>query len=691
MGYRLSLILLAIAPFAAAKTTITHETIWLMKRVGAPKVSPDGKSIVFPVIHPAYDAAQQTSDLWMMPADGSAKPRRITSTKGAEGSVAWSPDSSRIAFAAKRDGDEESQIYILDLKRGGEALRATSLSTGAGEPQWRPDGKAILFISQVFPGSADDEANKKKAAEIKARKYNARVYNSFPIRRWDRWLDERRPTLLVQELKEGAQPRDLLAGTKLSSEPGFGGRAGNSDESLPAAWTRDGSAVVFAAKTDRNRAAYSFTQTQLYRLPASGGEPIALTSENGTYDNPSFSPDGKFLYAAFEPNTANPYNLTRVARFEWAGQTASGRRLLNTDLDRNVDGFELAGDGKTIFILSEEAGHLKLFSSPAEGGVVKKVSDLKAGTFAGLSVASGPGDPVLIAAWESSVNPAEVVRIDGSTGRHKALTDFNAATAAEVDWQPPRHFWFTSKRGKQIHNMLVLPPAFNEGQKYPLLVLMHGGPHGMWRDQFFLRWNYHLLASPGYVVLLTDYTGSTGYGEMFAQSIMGDPLAGPAEEINQAADEAIRLFSFIDGTRQAAAGASYGGHLANWMQATTTRYKCLISHAGLVNLESQWGTSDVIYHREVGIGGPVWEQGPIWREQNPARKAANFRTPMLVTVGELDFRVPLNNSIENWSLLQRQKVPSKLIVFPDENHWIQKGENSRFFYAQLFEWLKTWL
>jgi dipeptidyl aminopeptidase/acylaminoacyl peptidase len=239
--------------------------------------------------------------------------------------------------------------------------------------------------------------------------------------------------------------------------------------------------------------------------------------------------------------------------------------------------------------------------------------------------------------------------------------------------------------------MLVLPPGFQESKKYPLFVVIHGGPHSMWRDQWVTRWNYHLLAQPGYVVLLTNYTGSTGFGDYFARAIAGDPLAGPASEINEAADAAIRQFPFIDGTRQAAGGASYGGHLANWLQATTTRYKCLISHAGLINLESQWGTSDTIYHRELGMGGPHWEGGKVWHEQNPIKFASKFRTPMLVTVGENDFRVPLNQSLENWSVLQRMKVPSRLIVFPEENHWILKGENSRFFYSEVHAWLAKWL
>ena len=220
---------------------------------------------------------------------------------------------------------------------------------------------------------------------------------------------------------------------------------------------------------------------------------------------------------------------------------------------------------------------------------------------------------------------------------------------------PLEHFWFDSKRGARIHNMIVRPPGFDPAKKYPLFVLMHGGPHTMWRDKFFLRWNYHLLAAPGYVVLLTNYTGSTGFGAAFSQGIQGDPLEGPALEINQAADEAIARYPFIDGTRQCAGGASYGGHLANWLQASTDRYRCLISHAGLINLESQWATSDITYSREQNMGGPPWQQGVDWSKQNPIRYAPKWKTPVLVTVGERDFRVPLNNTLEYWSVLQRQR------------------------------------
>ncbi|MDX2152713.1 MAG: S9 family peptidase [Bryobacteraceae bacterium] len=682
---KLAVLLLAAAA-AFAKEPITHEALWLMKRVGAPAVSPDGKWVVFPVTEPAYEEKDQVSDLWLTPADGSAKPRRLTATKAAESGPAWSPDSTRVAFSARREGDEASQVYVIDV-RGGEAQRITNLSTGAQAPKWSPDGRHLLFSSLVYQGAADDEANRKATSERKARKYNARVYESFPIRRWDSWLDDRQTHLFVQPAEPGAKARDLLAGTKLAANPGFGGVSGNAADDPQGAWAPDGQSVVFVATTNRNAAAYAEVSTHLYQVPVAGGEPKALTSGADSYTKPAFRPDGKALYAIHNRAGEKTYSLDRLALFAWPNP--SERTLVTEKLDRSVGAFAFTPDSRTVYFLAEEHGHEKLFEVPAAGGAPKRTFDMTLGAYTNLVIPAGAN--VLVATWESAVNPAEVVRIDPAAGRHRPLTAFNEEKAANLDWQPVQHFWFKASNGKQIHNLLVLPQNFDASKKYPLFSVIHGGPHGMWRDQFFLRWNYHLLAAPGYVVLLTDYTGSTGYGEKFAQDIQGDPLLGPGKELDEAVDEAIRKFNFIDGNRLAAGGASYGGHLANWLQGTTTRYKCLISHAGLINLESQWGTSDTIYSRELNNGGPVWEQGKVWREQNPIRFAAKFRTPMLLTVGERDFRVPLNQTLENWSVHQRLKIPSKLVVFPEENHWVQNGENSRFFFQTVHDWLKRWL
>ena len=688
---------LAFFSFAQTKHAISHEDVWLMKRVGAPIPSPDGKWVVFSVVEPAYDEKEVVTDLWIVPADGSAAPRKITNTKGGESGTNWSPDSKSIVFSAKREGDEVNQIYTLNIAEGGEAVRVTSLSTGASSPQFSPDGKMLLFASTVFPGAMNDEENKKFAAERKAKKYNARVYESFPIRYWNRWLTDQQTHLFVQSLEAGAKAKDILAGSILVKEKGFAGRMADAGEEFDATWTPESDAVIFAATTEKDKAAYANVSTQLYKISTSGGEPSAITKERGSYSKPKFSPDGKSLYFLFENESGKVYNLTRLSKLTWPALVE--QKILTEKFDRSISSYAISSSSSSVSLTVEDKGKERI--GLLSGGRILLSGLFDAGCFSNVAISSKANKILITANYETATSPSEIINFvraqtnNGATFEDffegKQLTNFNTDRADAIDWQPLREFTFTNKRGKQIHNFIALPPNFDENKKYPLFVVIHGGPHTQWRDQFFLRWNYHLLASPGYVVLLTNYTGSTGFGEKFAQDIQGDPLLGPAEEINQAADEAIKQFKFIDATRQAAGGASYGGHLANWLQATTTRYKCLISHAGLVNLESQWGTSDGIYHREVGNGGPVWEQGEIWRKQNPIRYAAKFKTPMLMTVGEQDFRVPLNNTLENWSVHQRLQIPSKLIVFPDANHWILKGEDNKFFVSEVQAWLKKWL
>ena len=693
MKKRLGLILIALlaaapAALAAGRHAITHEDVWLMKRVGAPVLSPDGRWIVVPVAEPSYVEEDKSSDLWLVPADGSAAPRQLTSSKGAESGIAWSPDSRRIAFAAKREGDEESQIYLLDVAGGGEAQRITRISTGATKPLWRPDGQALLFNSMVFPGAKTDSDNRARLDERKARKYNARAFDSFPVRYWDRWLDERRPTLMLQPLEAGAEAHDLLAGTELSRGHGFGGNLADEGESLDAAWSPDGSAIVFAATTLRDQAAYADVYQELFVLPAGGGEPHRMTAAEAGYSDPQFAPDGSALYALGTPNTKHVYNDARLVRFDWGGTAA---RPVSFGFNRSVGSYRVAPGGDRIYLLAEDEGHDRLYTVPASGGEVRELGHLETGVISGLQVGGDEVNPVVVANWETAVSPPETARIDAATGERRALTSFNVERAAAIDWQPVQEFWFTSRRGRRIHSLIALPPDFDPARKYPLFVMIHGGPHTMTKDQFFVRWNCHLLAQPGYVVLMTNYSGSTGYGEAFAQAIQGDPLKGPADEINQAADEAIRRFPFIDAKRQAAGGASYGGHLTNWLAVTTTRYRALVSHAGLYDLKTQWTTSDVAYSRERNLDGPPWDGSGAWHEQSPFWRSTNLKTPILLTFGERDFRVPYNNGLEFWTVLQRQQIPSRLILFPDENHWILKGENHRYFIREVQAWLSKYL
>ncbi|HLE63184.1 MAG TPA: hypothetical protein VI750_08600, partial [Pyrinomonadaceae bacterium] len=557
-SWSLSLVIIALAVFssalfclprstrsqtAAGKVPLTHETMWMLKRVGPPTPSPDGKWVVFSLVEPAYDEKDQVSDLWIVPTDGSARPRRLTFSKSAESGVAWSPDGRQIAFSAKREGDEVNQVYVLDIAGGGESVRITSLSTGARSPQWRPDGKALAFVSTVYPGAADDEANKKIAAERKTQKYRARVYDKFPIRNWDKWIEDTQAHLFVQDAQPGARAKDLLAGTKLVNERGFAGRVTDSGEELDPVWTPESDAIILIATTTRDAAAYAKTNTSLFKVSANGGEPVRLTSSADSFTRPTFRPDGKALYASFNIRTNDKtYNLDRLAKFSWPnpGQPV----VLTSGFDRSVASFAFTPDSKSIYLTAEEAGNEKLFTMPADGDEVRLAMDMTRGVLTNLRIPSKASSTMLIANWESAMNPPEVFRLDLTSNTQRPLTSFNSEQVAKIDWQPLRHFWFTSKAGKRIHNMIALPANFDEQKKYPLLVLMHGGPHSMWRDNWGLRWNYFMLARPGYVVLLTNYSGSTGFGETFAQSIQGDPFKGPGNEINEAADEAIRLYGF---------------------------------------------------------------------------------------------------------------------------------------------------
>lgn len=675
---RAALALLTLAA-AAAQRPITHEDVWLMKRLGSPVASPDGSRLVFAVTQPSYEQKETTTDLWLTPWDGSDEPVRLTAASGSESGPAWSHDGSRLAFSAKRGDDDAAQIYVMPMNRPGEPVRVTALSTGASNPLWSPDGRTLAFTSRVFPDAANDVENAERKKEVEERKEDVSAYEGFPIRAFDEWIDERVTHLLVQPAAEGAEARDLLAGTKLASKPGFR-LAGGFD------WAPDGESIVFAAYEDYDGRAYSNPQRALYRVSASGGEPERLTEPGASFGSPQFGNDGR-LYALRTPLTEFQYNLTRLIRCD---RDASNCAVLGEDLDRSVSDYVLAGASDEVFFLADDEGTTRLFRIDGDRAASAVDPDSR-GVFTGLT-ASRSGPVRLAAGWQASASVAEIFALDSETGERRALTAMNQERANELDWQPFREMWITSKKGRRIHSWLALPPDFDETKKYPLLLFIHGGPHSSSKDQGHVRWSAQLMASPGYVVLLTDYTGSVGYGEQFARNIQGDPLRTPGEELLEAADAAIERFPFIDGSRQAAAGASYGGHLVNWLQAVTTdRFRCFVGHAGLVDLEGQWGTSDGIYHRERNNGGVPWGDSSVWGEQSPSTYAANFTTPMLLTIGEKDYRVPINQTLWAYSILQRLQTPSRLLVFHNENHWIMKGPNARRYWDETHAWLSKYL
>jgi dipeptidyl aminopeptidase/acylaminoacyl peptidase len=616
--------------------------------------------------------------------DGGVAPRRLTSTRESESGVAWRADGRAIAFTAKRGDDEAKQVYIQDMTGPGEAVRVTNLSTGCSNPVWSPDGRWIAFESAVYPGAPDDEANKKEKKARDERKYNASAYDTFPVRQWDHWRDDRQVHLFVQEVVAGATAKDLLVGSTLVEAPGFSGTATRSGNTLKAVWTPDGEALVFNATTNLDEAAHARVLYHLYSVNLEGDEPLQLTeSKDWSCKDPKFSADGNQIYCDYEPENERVYNLDGIARYDWVkGRKLGAPKVITREFDRSVGGFEISDNGRTLYVTAADAGRTRIYRLPAKGGKAKALNPDSRGVYSGLQVAGKQ----LVAKWENSAIPAEIVGID-KKGEHKALTSFNADRVKGVDLQPFTEFWFENSNGRKVHSWLALPPGFDKTKKYPLVLQMHGGPFSSSMDSGHVRWSAALLAAPGYVVLMTDYTGSIGYGEQFSLDIGGDPLKTPVQDVLDAVNVAIKRYPFIDESRQAATGASYGGHMINWLQATTTHFKALVGHAGMVRMEGQYASSDTIYNREIMNGGPPWGESAVWRNQSPSSYADKFSTPVLLTIGEKDFRVPINQTIAAWSYVQRKQVPGRLLVFHDANHWIMKGEEARYFWEEVHAWL----
>jgi len=658
----------------SAKRPITFDDMIKMHRVAEPQISPDGKWVAYSVATPDMDANRNASNVWMVSTAGGA-PQQLTQS-GHDSSPVWSPDGKTIAFLSSRSGD--SQVYLLSLE-GGEAQKLTKLSTGADIVKWSPDGKTIAFTSSVYPDCKDDNCNSKRDAEKEKNKVKAHVAERLLYRHWTHWNEGKRSHLFVVPADGGGAPRDLTPGADFDVPPDE--RGGPADINF----SPDGKELCFAAVIDKIEAIS--TNGDLFTVPVAGGEIKRITTQPGFDGAPVYSPDGKYI--AYRAQLTPEYESDRWRVMLYDRQTGRSQNL-SEGFDRSADELAWYADSKTIYFNAENETQKPVYAMTARPGAEPK--KILADTYnAAISLSR---DGKTLAFERSSLTmPAEafVAASDGSGARQ--LTHHNDAILATLEMNPPETFWFEGAEGTKVQAMLIRPPKFDAAKKYPLLVLLHGGPQTMWSNSWGYRWNPQVFSGAGYVTLMINRRGSTGYGQKFTNEITNDWGGKAYADVMNGVDFALKKYPFIDGSSMAAAGGSYGGYMADWIATHTGRFKAIISHAGVYDKVSMYATEE-LWFEEHDMQGTPWSNPESYRKWAPvtyAGELGKFKTPTLVISGERDYRVPYTQSLEFFSALQRQGVPSKLVVFPDEGHWVLKPQNSQFWYKTFLDWLALYL
>ena len=658
----------------APKHPITFDDMIQVHRVADPQISPDGKWVAYAVGTPDMNANRTASNIWIVPTAG-GEAIQLTQS-GHDSSPVWSPDGKTIAFLSSRDGT--SQVYLLPMD-GGEAHPLTHLSTGADLVKWSPDGKVILFTSSVYPDCKDDACNKSRDEEKEKNNVKARVYEQLLYRHWDHWFEGKRSHLFVTAVEENATPRDLSAGANYDVPPDQ--RGGSDDINF----SPDSKEICFTAVTDKMEAIS--TNGDLFTVPVVGGEPKRITTNPGFDGNPVYSPDGRYI--AYHAQLTPEYESDRWRVMLYDRQSGKVANL-SEGFDRSANELHWSADSKTIYFVAENETLQPIFAMAASVGAQPK--KVVAESFNSALTISADGK-TLVFERSSLTMPAEIFAAASDGSGVKQLTHQNDAILAKLQMKEPETFWFESVDGTRVQAMFLRPPNFDASKKYPLLVLLHGGPQTMWPNAWGYRWNPQVFSSSGYVLLMINRRGSTGYGQKFTDEITNDWGGKAYQDIMKGIDVTLAKYKFIDGTRMAAAGGSYGGYLADWIATHTNRFKAIISHAGVYDKVSMYAT-DELWFEEHDMQGTPWSNPESYHKWAPSTYAGDlgkFKTPTLVICGERDYRVPYTQSLEFFNALQRQSVPSKLVVFPDEGHWILKPQNAQFWYKTFFDWLATYL
>jgi dipeptidyl aminopeptidase/acylaminoacyl peptidase len=660
--------LLSLAALAQAKRPMTFDDLTAIKRIGDAQISPDGSRVAYVATDVDKNLNRGKRSVWVVPASGGSPQQLISSDKN-DYSPRWSADGKWIAFLSTREG--APQIFVAGAD-GSNPRKVTGVPEGVGEFIWSPDGKMFAFATDVYPGCENLNCVARRGEAEEKSKVKAVIADRLLYRHWDSFKRGKRSHLFVVP-SEGGEPKDLTPGDH--DVPPF-----SLGDPTAFDFSPDGKEIVFARNTDKVEA--TSTNNDLFVVSVSGGEAKRITGNNpGSDTTPRYSPDGKYI--AYRSQARNGYESDRF-RLMLYDRKAGTSKEISTGFDRWVGEFVWAPDSQSIFIGAEDRGRELIGVASINGGVKPLISNTASN---GISLSS---DAKTLAFTRSSLAaPAEVFAANSNGSDVRQLTQANASLLAQLDLDKGEDFEFDGALKAKIHGFIVKPPQFDKTKKYPMVLLIHGGPQGAWPDSWGYRWNYQMWAARGYVTVLINPHGSTGYGQAFTEQISGDWGGAVYEDLMKGVDHVVKL-GYVDPNRIGAAGGSYGGYMVNWILGHTDRFKALVSHAGVYNLTSMYATEE-LWFTDWEFKGTPWDNPGLYTKWSPHLSAKNFKTPTLVVHGELDYRVPIGEGLQLFSTLQRKGVPSKLLYYPDEGHWILKPQNSELWYKTVLDWFDQWL
>jgi dipeptidyl aminopeptidase/acylaminoacyl peptidase len=723
-------LLYVVPAFPQAKHLFTFEDMMALKRVGEPVPSPDGKWVLFSAVDVDLAANKKTPHIWIVPL--SADPQSGVPHPTPEGRVGserilipdqdgdrprWAPDGKRFAFLSTKEGGSQVWIANFDGTAGTvtRTWKLTSIKNEASGELWSPDGRHILFVSDVYPecdGAPDAETacNAKKLEEHEKSKVKALIFDHLLYRHWNAYKEGKRSHIFVMSVRADdnsshldevlLSSRDLTPGDYDSPVFSLGGQDNY-------AFSPDGQEVCYTSNHDKVEAAS--TNNDLWIVPVSGGTGVSpVQAKNITADNPAsdstplYSPDGKWIAYRAQKRPGDESDRFRLMLYD---RKTGDKKGIADDYDGWVESLAWSPNSRGLLFTTEEKGGSPLFwvlPFDLKSGAKLRIREKE------LILVAARGffdSPVMVSPDFALVDgmslaaPNEIYAVHMASlsaddtvpeSRATALTHINDPVLSQVAMSPLEFFWFEGAKGDKVQGFLVKPPNFDPNKKYPVKFLIHGGPEGAWGDDWSYRWNPELFAANGYAVIMINFHGSTGYGQKFIDAINGDWGGAPFEDVMKSLDYAEKTYPFIDKERECALGASYGGYMANWILGHTDRFKCIVTHDGIFNSTSAWGATEELWFNEWEFKGTPYTNRALYDKWSPHMYATNFKTPTLVVHGQLDYRLDVSEGFQLFTTLQRMNIPSKMLYFPDEGHWVLKPQNSQLWYKTVNDWVDQW-